>query len=130
MPEVKIDWDGDPVEIEEEPKDDLPEKTFSIISTLLICMIFVVVLVIAYINRRLLISKFKQNCLRQTKEIKKACAHEDSMIAASSSLNKMQESYQVNHEEIFLKNILEPVKFKQDLNDISKISNVYSVNSI
>ena len=105
------------------------KSVFSLVSILLKSMIFIVVLVIAYINRKLLISKFKLHCIRNTKEIKKPCSHEDSMVAANQSVKKIQESYQVNHEEILLKNILHPEKsnLKQEINNIS---NIFSVNSI
>ena len=51
------------------------------------------------------------------------------MVAANQSVKKIQESYQVNHEEILLKNILHPEKsnLKQEINNIS---NIFSVNSI
>lgn len=65
------------------------ESPFSLVSILLISMIFIVVLVIAYINRKLLIAKFKLHCISETKEIKKPCSHEDSMVAANQSVKKI-----------------------------------------
>ena len=52
----KVDWDGNRIE---EAVVEEKEAAFSLVSILLISMIFVVVLVIAYINRKLLIAKFK-----------------------------------------------------------------------
>jgi len=52
----KVDWDGNRLE---EAVVEEKEAAFSLVSILLISMIFIVVLVIAYINRKLLIAKFK-----------------------------------------------------------------------
>jgi hypothetical protein len=56
-------------------------------------MIFLVVLVIAYINRKLLMSKLRKHCLRKNNGIQKPGTHEDSMVAANQSVKKIQESY-------------------------------------
>ena len=86
---IKTDWDGDILEEEEM----VPESPFSLVSILLISMIFLVVLVIAYINRKLLMSKLRKHCLRKNNGIKEPCKHEDSMVAANQSVKKIQESY-------------------------------------
>ena len=83
MPSLKINWDGEPLEIPESETPVEESHSFSAISIILICMIFVVCLVIAYINRDLLIEKFKKNCLRMKKEKEKPCVHEESMVAAN-----------------------------------------------
>lgn len=87
MPSIKVNWDGEPVETKT-LEGIITASAFSHISFLLICMIVVVCLVIAYINRRLLIDKWRANCARKTIEAKKPCHHDESMVAASASIKK------------------------------------------
>lgn len=103
MPAIQVDWDGEPVELEPaETETEEIDSSFSSVSILLLCLIIVICLTVAYINRKLLMAKFRKNCMRANKQTKQSVHIDDSMVGASKSIMKMQESIGVNHEEIFL----------------------------